>query len=135
MLEEIELYKSKQADFGFETTLSGRRYLGLIRELKKAGYQVHIFFLWLPTVEMALSRIKDRVLHGGHDVPEADVRRRFDRSNRNFISQYRPLADSWLLYNGAVRPPSLIAFKEAGPLRIMNQSVYQTIYGRYEEID
>jgi predicted ABC-type ATPase len=70
VLEEIKLYVNKRADFGFETPLSGRSYLNLIRDLKKAGYQVHFFFLWLPKVEFALSRIKDRVSLGGHDVPE-----------------------------------------------------------------
>jgi predicted ABC-type ATPase len=56
--------------------LSGRSYLNLIRRLKKQGYAVHFFFLWLSGVDLALSRIEARVLQGGDDVPEADVRRR-----------------------------------------------------------
>ena len=128
MLEEIELYKSKRADFGFETTLSGRSYLGLIRELKKAGYQVHIFFLWLPNVELALSRIRNRVLRGGHNVPEADVRRRFDRSNRNFMLHYRPLSDSWFLLDGSILPPSPIALEKDGLFHIMKKDVYRVIH-------
>ena len=122
------------ADFGFETTLSGRSYLNLIRELKRVGYQVHFFFLWLPTVELALSRIKDRVSLGGHDVPEADVRRRFGRSLKNFMMHYR-LADSWLLFDGSLRPPLLIAFKEAEVLRIIEQGIYRTISANYVEVN
>ena len=95
MLSEIDLLAQHRADFGFETTLSGRSYLRLIRRLKSQGYAVHFFFLWLSGVDLALSRIKDRVSEGGHDVLEADVRRRFDRSIRNFLHLYRSFADSW----------------------------------------
>ncbi len=53
---------------------------------------MRFFFLWLSSVDLALSRIKGRVSEGGHDVPEADVRRRFDRSIKNFLVLYRALA-------------------------------------------
>jgi len=127
VLEEIKLYVSKRADFGFETTLSGRSYLKLIRDLKRAGYKAHFFFLWLPTVELALSRIKDRVSQGGHDVPEADVRRRFERSTKNFMLHYRPLADSWFLLDGSMLPPSPIALEKDGLFRIIRKDVYKRI--------
>jgi len=94
MLSEINLMAKHQVDFGFETTLSGKSYLNLIRRLKNNGYAVHFFFFSLSSVDLALSRIKDRVSEGGHDVPEVDVRRRFDRSTRNFLVLYRPLANS-----------------------------------------
>ena len=95
MIGEIEMLAKQQVDFGFETTLSGRGHVPLVRELKKQGYKIHLFFLWVPEVDLTLSRIKDRVSKGGHNVPEPDVRRRFDRSLRNFLFHYRPLADSW----------------------------------------
>jgi len=80
MHAEIDLLAQRRADFGFETTLSGRSYLRLIGRLKNQGYAVHFFFLWLSSVDLALSRIKGRVSEGGHDVPEADVRRLTARS-------------------------------------------------------
>lgn len=135
VLEEVKLYASKHADFGFETTLSGRSYLNLFRDLKKTGYRIHFFFLWLPNVELALSRIEDRVFHGGHDVREADVRRRFNRSTKNFMVHYRPLANTWLLFDGSFNPPSLIAFKEASSLRIIEQKTYKIISAKYGQID
>src|SRR5258708_18034170 len=94
MLGEIALYARRRANFGFETTLSGHSHLKLIRDLKKVGYQSHIFYLWVPTVELALSRVGERVLKGGHDVPESIVRRRFSRSIENFLAHYSLLADS-----------------------------------------
>ena len=71
MLNEIGFFAQRRATFAFETTLSGRSYLRLIRQLKKQGYEVHIFFLWVKSVDVALSRVRERVLKGGHDVPEA----------------------------------------------------------------
>jgi predicted ABC-type ATPase len=65
MLEEIELYARRRDSFGFETTLAGRGHLAVIRRLKKRGYGVHFFFLWVPTVELALTRVRNRVMEGG----------------------------------------------------------------------
>jgi predicted ABC-type ATPase len=62
MLGEIEALAKQHADFGFETTLAGRGHLNLIRDLKRRGYEVHFFYLWLPSVELAIARVKERVL-------------------------------------------------------------------------
>src|SRR5690348_6175768 len=117
MLAEIDLHVKRRENFGFETTLSGRSYLKLILRLKRAGYEVTFFYLWLPSVELALLRIKGRVSLGGHDVPASDVRRRFGRSIRNFLVHYRPLADAWLLYDNTTAMPQIIASGEGGEVR------------------
>jgi predicted ABC-type ATPase len=131
MLEEIGLYAKRGDSFGFETTLSGRSHLGLIRDLKKQSYDVHFFFLWIPTVNLALTRVRARVLAGGHNVPEAVVRRRFDRSIRNFLLSYRSLGDSWTLFNNSGATPAVIAFQKKERLRIINIDVYDTLIARY----
>ena len=131
MLEEINLYVKRSEDFGFETTLSGRSYLSLIRHLKKRGYEVHFFFLWIPTVDLALTRVRGRVLEGGHDVPEPVVRRRFGRSIHNFLVRYRQLANSWTLFDNSGATPAVIAFEKEGTLRITNREVYETLIARY----
>jgi len=109
MLEEIKLYVKREENFGFETTLSGRSYLGLIRRLKKRGYKVHFFFVTLPTVELALTRVRGRVSRGGHNIPEPIVRRRFGRSIQNFLNCYRQLGESWFLFDNSGTAPILIA--------------------------
>jgi len=86
MLREIRAFAKQRASFAFEATLSGRGQIALLRQLKAKGYNIHIFFLWVKNVDLALSRVRERVLRGGHDVPEAVVRRRFDRSMRNFLA-------------------------------------------------
>ncbi len=56
-------------DFGFETTLSGKTYVRLLRDLRDRGYRIHLFFLWIPNIDIALERVADRVRRGGHNVP------------------------------------------------------------------
>jgi predicted ABC-type ATPase len=132
VLSEIDFFSQRKASFGFETTLSGRSYLNLIQRLKKKGYRVH-FFLFVEGVEVSLSRIKERVLKGGHDVPETVVRRRFDRSARNFFMEYQWLVDSWYLFDNTGIKPVAIAFRKGTNIRIMKREIYQNLIARYGE--
>jgi predicted ABC-type ATPase len=78
--------------------------------LRRVGYQVNIVYLWLPTADLAIARVAERVRAGGHDVPADVVRRRFTRGRRNFLAMYRPLADRWRLYDASsLRGPRLVA--------------------------
>ena len=131
MLEGIEISMNRGADFGFETTLSGRGHLGVIRRLKEHAYQVHFFYLWVPSVELVLARIRGRVLRGGHDVPETIVRRRFGRSVTNFLVHYRVLSNRWILYENSAAVPAIIASEEAGQLRISDTKRYNDLVTRY----
>ena len=131
VLSEIEFFAQRRVAFAFETTLSGRSYLRLIQQLKEQGYKVHIFFPWVKSVDMALSRVRDRVLKGGHDVPEPVVRRRFGRSIKSFFAEYCPMADSWYLFDNSSKIPTVIAFERAGKLRIMSVGYYGTLTARY----
>ncbi len=79
MLERIEALAKAGEDFGFETTLAGRSWLPLLHRLRRLGYRLHLFFLWLPTPELAIDRVQERVRSGGHSIPDEVVRRRFGR--------------------------------------------------------
>lgn len=131
MLEEIEDFARKGIDFGFETTLSGRSYLKLIKELKTRGYQITIYFLWAPTVEVTGLRVKERVLKGGHDIPEAAQNRRFARTLRNFLIDYRQMADAWILFDNSGLEPAAIAEHERGQTRIIKPEIYQLLMEQY----
>ncbi|HEX5313195.1 zeta toxin family protein [Aquabacterium sp.] len=72
-------------DYNFETTLGGRSFAKLLKDAAEAGFEVRIWYVGLASPELHLSRIKARVQHGGHDIPEADVRRRFDQSRLQLI--------------------------------------------------
>lgn len=108
VLAELASLAKAKKDFAFESTLSGRTYLRLLRRWKASGYRIEIVFLSLPSVHLALQRIASRVREGGHNVPRADVIRRFARSWNNFQKLYRPLADKWSLYDNSENAPRLV---------------------------
>lgn len=109
MLARIEALAAAGADFGFETTLAGRSWLPLLARLRQAGYRLHLFFLWIPNPELAVSRVQERVRAGGHSIPEEVVRRRFGRGLRNFFRLYAPAVDAWLVIDHSKKPPDLVA--------------------------
>ena len=127
LLEQIHLLANKRSDFGFETTLSGVTYMALLQRLKAQGYRIQLFFLWIPTVEMALARIADRVRRGGHGIPEEVVRRRFQKGIQNLFTLYRPLLDLWVLFDNSGTKPQLIAREEVGELRVFDQKLFAKI--------
>ena len=127
MLEQIHSLAERGVDFGFETTLSGKTYVKLLQGMKKGGYLVHIFFLWITNVELALERIKLRVRNGGHAIPEAIVRRRFGRSLPNFLHVYKPLADSWTIFDNSRDVPKMTAFEESGKIEILDPDLFNIL--------
>jgi predicted ABC-type ATPase len=108
VLREIDRLAAVRADFAFETTLSGLTYVRRLQRWKRAGYRIEIVYLRLRSIQLALRRIAARVRQGGHDVPRLDVIRRFTRGWENFQNIYRPLADSWAVYENSDPPPKLL---------------------------
>ncbi len=133
MLEEIETQAERGEDFGFETTLSGKGHLEVIRGLKKRGFEANVFYLWVPDEELTLARIKERVSLGGHDVPKDVVERRFGRSIRNFFGPYRQLADHWILFDNSGAVPREIATSRQSKLHVQDERLYNEIVARYGE--
>ena len=127
LLQRMAELVGRRADFGFETTLSGRTYVKVLRDMKSAGYRVILFFLWLPSAEVAMKRVANRVAQGGHPVPADDIRRRFVAGLRNLFHLYRPLADAWWLYDASRSPPRLIASEEQGALTLENRRLYRRV--------
>ena len=108
MLGEIDLCAQSGESFAFETTLSGRTYIKRIKSWRSTGYQIKLWLLSLPSADLAVSRVAERVLQGGHSIPDDVIRRRFDAGLRNFHSIYSPLVDSWALFDNSERPPRLL---------------------------
>ena len=111
-LKELDRLAGLQISFAFESTLSGTNYLSRLRRWKAAGYRIEIVFLKVRSPQLVLRRIAARVRQGGHDVPKADVLRRFRRGWANFETVYRPVADAWTVYDNSGSTPLLL---ERGP--------------------
>jgi len=112
MLQTIFSLASSGQGFAFETTLAGLSYLRHIRRWQVDGYHVTLFYLKLPSPEVAISRVAQRVRQGGHDVPEAVIRRRFAAGWKNFEERYRDAVDTWALYDNTGEEPRLIDWGE-----------------------
>jgi predicted ABC-type ATPase len=120
-LREIERHIAARHDFSFETTLSGRGYLRLIKRLRASGWRVELIYLALPTVEMARMRVAERVRHGGHDIPAADIERRFVRSLKNLFEVYSAAVDRTVCFLNSGECPEIL-FTQAGEHRSVRQA-------------
>lgn len=127
MLERIEALAEARVDFGFETTLAGKSWVPLLQRFRAQGYRLHIFFLWIPAPELALSRIAERVRAGGHSIPDEVVRRRFHRGLRNFFEIYAPLVDAWLLLDASYEEPAIVVFSVADAKFVFKQDLFARI--------
>jgi len=114
MLESVHEHVSKGDSFAIETTLSGLGYARAIPEWRKRGYHVKLMFFQLPDVETAIFRVAERVIQGGHNIPEAVIRRRFAAGLKNFEQVYRALVDSWMQFDNSGDSPILIRSRQSG---------------------
>lgn len=110
VLERIAALSAGRKDFGFETTLSGRGYLPLLRSLREIGYRLHLYYLWTPGCDLLLPRIRQRVAAGGHPVPDGDVRRRRERSLQN-LKDYAAVMDKIRVFDNSESSPVLVCEK------------------------
>jgi predicted ABC-type ATPase len=92
--------------------LSGRAYARQIPQWQALGYRVELFFLSLPSADVAVQRVAERVRQGGHNIPEATIRRRFDAGLRLLTDVYQPLVDQWVVYDNAGEEPVLMNWSD-----------------------
>lgn len=127
-LGEVEARIAALEDFAIETTLSGRSYLKLIERLRGDGWTVELYYLALPDVDVSKARVAERVRHGGHNIPAADIERRFPRSLRNLFESYRMAVDKCFCYFSAGDTLKLV-FEQAGAQPVIFDQ------GRYEQLE
>jgi len=135
MLKKIYYLFEKKADFCIETTLATRSLIKMVHEAKRQGYKVTLLYFWLPSPEMAIKRIEDRVKAGGHYIPENVVRRRYKMGISYLFDYYIPLVDRWMLADNSLKEYSLIAEGNKVETIVVDQIKYQYIleYSQMEE--
>ena len=101
MLAEMNSNFLARNNFAIETTLSGRAHANHIKNWRQSGYRVKIIFLKLCTVDVAIERVAQRVAHGGHQIPQDTIRRRFEKGLWNLEHLYQPIVDSWSVFNNS----------------------------------
>ncbi len=126
-LEEIENQVQARQDFAFETTLAGRSYLKLIRRLRSDGWRVELTYLALSSVAMSRMRVAERVAHGGHDIPLADIERRFPRSLKNLLTEFVGIADYTQCFMNDGQVPKPVFTQEGEVRNILEPELFERL--------
>jgi predicted ABC-type ATPase len=134
MLEHLHDLAAEKVNFAFETTLASRTFAPWIAELKQQGYLFHLFFVWVPSADVSIERVKDRVSLGGHDVPEETIRRRYDRGLSNFFKLYKPLANSWKFFDNTKPKKRRVVAESDGTIETAHdQELWHQLKQRYAQ--
>jgi predicted ABC-type ATPase len=127
MLEQIQQRLAAKETFAIETTLATRTYLNLVKQAQLLGYEVVLFFFYLPSAEMAKERVKLRVSKGGHNIPPDVVERRYVSGIKYFF-EYIQIVDNWYVYKNDQSPPILIAEGESPDIKkIHNFEIWEQL--------
>jgi predicted ABC-type ATPase len=127
VLSRFDQFVAEGRNFCLETTLSGRTYRHHFAQARAAGYHIRLDFLLLPDVEDSIRRVADRVEQGGHHVPIEDLRRRFRVGIQNLFTIYRPVIDTWSLYDNGQHTPVLLAYGTQTELTTANKPAFQKV--------
>jgi predicted ABC-type ATPase len=96
-----ELLDAKK-NFAFETTGAGTNYIKHLKQAQEIGYEIYLLFLWLPSPKLAIERVENRVIQGGHNIPEDTIRRRYFSGIKNLVKYYLPLVDRALILDNSI---------------------------------
>ncbi len=126
MLAEMQKHINKRQSFAVETTLASKNYLKVIKHLKRSDWKIELLYLYLPSVELSVQRVAERVKNGGHNIGLKDIKRRYSRSISNLMNVYFDTIDDIICLNN--KDDSHIIFsKYKGKTVIYNQASYDDI--------
>jgi predicted ABC-type ATPase len=131
MIQRFKELLAANQSFAFETTAAGTNYVKHLRAAQAKGYEVHLFFLWLSSPELAIKRVASRVAQGGHNIPEETIRRRYVSGLKNLYKHYLPLCnEATILDNSLVELKQMIAIKSVmDGFSIDEPKIWQQIEG------
>ena len=128
MLSRIKNLLELKVDFAFETTLASKTYASFVLDAQDKGYSVTLLYFWLNSPDLAVERVKSRVLSGGHHIPEDTIRRRYASGLINLSKLYVPLCDYWIMIDNSFEPFKKVADgNKVSNLDIFENDIYNKI--------
>ena len=121
MLEKINFLLEQGKDFAFETTLATKSYKNFVEKAQRNGYKVVLLYFWLNSPELAILRVKTRVVEGGHAIPKNVIERRYKNGLKNFFNIFQSIVDEWFFIDNSKNP-----FKFIAEGTKYNQEIYQS---------
>lgn len=101
----LERAIAERLDFAFESTLGASTIPRLLARAADDGAELWVWFVGLDSAEKHLARVRSRVMAGGHDIPETDIRRRWEMSRQNLVALMPKLARLWVYDNSHEADP------------------------------
>ena len=134
MLERINDLLNSQANFAFETTLATKSYRSKIFLAKEKGYNVTLLFFWLRNADLAIERVRTRVIEGGHHIETEVIRRRYINGIKNLFEIYLPIADEIMIFDNSEGKHDLIAEKTIeSEIEVLNEVKFNQLKSYYDE--
>lgn len=134
MLERISDLLDSNENFAFETTLASKSYKSKIFLAKEKGYNVTLLFFWLQNVNLAIERVKTRVLEGGHNIEVEVIKRRYKNGIKNLFEIYLAIADEVMIFDNSEGKHDLIAEKIFdSELDVLNEKKFHQLKSYYYE--
>jgi predicted ABC-type ATPase len=134
MLNRINELLETNQNFAFETTLATKSYKSKIIEAKKKNYNVTLLFFWLETVDLAIERVKTRVIEGGHNIETEVIKRRYINGIKNLFEIYLEIADEVLIFDNSFGTPEVIAEKSLETeIKILSKTKFDNFKKNWNE--
>ena len=134
MLERIIDLLNRQVNFAFETTLSTKTYRSKIFLAREKGYNVTLLFFWLRNANLAIERVRTRVIEGGHHIETEVIRRRYKNGIKNLFDIYLPIADEVMIFDNSEGKYDLIAEKTIeSEIEVLNKVKFNQLKSYYDE--
>jgi predicted ABC-type ATPase len=134
MLKRINELLEADQTFAFETTLATKSYKSKIVQAKKEKYNVTLLFFWLETVDLAIERVKTRVVEGGHNIETDVIKRRYINGIKNLFKIYLEIVDEVLIFDNSFGVPDLIAEKSLdSEIKILNENKFYNLKKHSDE--
>ena len=124
MLKRIQQLMEEKEGFAFETTLSTRSYVSLIKKARINGYKITLLYFWLYSPDFAKQRVAKRVSKGGHNIPDEVVERRYYRGISNLLNLYIPIVDKCTVIDNMDVVPNIIARGSKNEEMILNSELW-----------
>lgn len=126
MLQTLDAMRDGEETFGFESTLASRGTASFLKSCHEAGFFIDLTFLFMHDVEMHIARVADRVRAGGHNIPEATIRRRYGASLKNLNTMYLPISDKWSIYENS-KGPRVVARGAKNDFEVLDPRLWNLI--------
>lgn len=111
MLSRINELLDTDENFAFETTLASKSYRTKIQKAQQKGFNVILLYFWPQNIDLAIERVRTRVLEGGHNVESHVIKRRYKNGIKNLFNIYIPIVDEVMIFDNSEGKYELLAEK------------------------